>query len=70
MTGETVLHVRRLFRRALLLLGIYVGVLALVGVAGFLGGALGIWASILWGVGVLAGIALYGRRRLHQSRGP
>jgi len=56
--------VRRLSRRALLLLGIYVTVLALVVVAGFLGAALGIWASILWAVGVLTGIATYRRRRL------
>lgn len=58
---------RRLFRRALLLLAIYVTVLALVVVAGFLGGALGIWASILWGVGVLIGIAIYGRQRLART---
>lgn len=58
---------RRLFRRALLLLAIYVTVLALVVVAGFLGGALGIWASILWGVGVLVGIAIYGRRGLART---
>ncbi|HET7052590.1 MAG TPA: hypothetical protein VFI09_01585 [Solirubrobacterales bacterium] len=57
-----------LFRRALLLFGIYIAVIAAVVVAGFLGGALGIWASILWGVGVLTAIAIYGRRRFHQSR--
>jgi hypothetical protein len=61
--------VLRLFHRALLLFGIYTAVMAAVIVAGFLGEALGIWASILWGVGVLAGIAFYGRRRLDQSRG-
>ena len=59
----------RLFRRALLLLGIYTAVIAVVIIAGFLGQALGIWASILWGVGVLAGVAFFGRRRLDQSRG-
>lgn len=59
----------RLFRRALLLFGIYTAVIVAVIVAGFLGEALGIWASILWGVGVLAGVAFYGRRRLDQSRG-
>jgi hypothetical protein len=42
--------VSRLFRRALLLFGIYAAVLAAVVVEGFLGGALGIWAAILWGV--------------------
>jgi hypothetical protein len=59
----------RLFRRALVRFGISTAVIAAVIVAGFLGEALGIWASILWGVGVLAGIAFYGRRRLDQSRG-
>jgi len=54
---------RRLFRRALLLLGTYIAIIVAVIVAGFLGGALGIWASILWGVGVLAGIAVYARQR-------
>lgn len=53
---------RRLFRKALLLLGTYVAVIVAVIVAGFLGEALGIWASILWGAGVLAGV-VYGRRR-------
>jgi hypothetical protein len=32
-------------------------------VAGFLAGTLGIWASILWGAGVLAGIVIYARQR-------
>jgi len=60
--------VGRLLRRGLLLFGAYVALLAAVVVAGFLGGAVGIWASILWGAGVLAGIAIYGRQRLHRSR--
>jgi hypothetical protein len=59
----------RLFRKALLLLGIYVAVMVAVIVAGFLAEALGIWASILWGVGVLAGIAVYARRR-HTRTAP
>lgn len=54
---------RRLFRKALLLLGTYVAVIVAVIVAGFLGEALGIWASILWGAGGLAGIVVYARRR-------
>jgi hypothetical protein len=53
----------RLLRRALLLFGAYVALLAAVVVAGFLGGAVGIWASVIWGVGVLAGIVVYARRR-------
>jgi hypothetical protein len=40
-----------------MLFGIYASVLAAVVVAGFLDGAIGIWASILWGVGVLVGLA-------------
>jgi hypothetical protein len=59
----------RLARRALLLFGIYATVLAAVVVAGFLGEALGIWAAILWGVGIFAGLAIYGRQRLNQSHG-
>jgi hypothetical protein len=59
---------RRLLRRAFLLFGAYVALLAAVGFAGFLGSAIGIWASILWGVGVISGVAIYGRRRLHPSR--
>jgi len=54
---------RRLFRKALLLFGTYIAVIVAVIVAGFLGEALGIWAAILWGAGVLAGIAVYARRR-------
>ena len=64
---EKVLYVGRLLRRALLLFGIYAAVIAAVIVAGFLGETLGIWASILWGAGVLAGIAIYGRRRLART---
>jgi hypothetical protein len=66
--GATVFAVARLARRALFLFGGYTAVLAAVVVAGFLYGALGIWASILWGVGILGGLALYGRKRLSQSR--
>ncbi len=59
--------VARLARRALLLFIGYVAILAAVVVAGFLGGALGIWASILWGVGIVTGLAVYVRRRLERS---
>jgi hypothetical protein len=58
----------RLTRRALRLFGGNAAVLAAVVVAGFLGEAVGIWASILWGVAILAGLAIYGRKRLSQSR--
>jgi hypothetical protein len=60
--------VSRLARRALLLFAAYAAVLAAVVIAGFLGQAVGIWASVLWGVGILAGLAIYGRKRLSESR--
>jgi hypothetical protein len=53
--------------RALLGFAIYASVPAAVIVAGFLYEALGLWATILWGVAILAGLALYGRKRLGQS---
>jgi positive regulator of sigma E activity len=57
----------RLTRRAALLFAAYVSPLLAVIVAGFLAGALGIWAAVLWGVVLLTGLALYGRRRLQRS---
>jgi hypothetical protein len=60
---------RRLSRKALLLFGIYAAILAAVVVAGFLGQAVGIWASILWGVGILIGLGLVVRQRLQQNAG-
>lgn len=59
---------RRPLRRVFLLLGTYVALLAAVVFAGFLGSAIGIWAAILWGVGVISGLVIYGRRRLNRSR--
>jgi hypothetical protein len=55
----------RLARRAALLFGTYASLLLAVVIAGFLGSAVGIWASILWGAVVLAGLGLYLR---FQSR--
>jgi len=46
---------------------IYASVPAAVIVAGFLYGRFGLWATILWGVVILAGLTLYGRKRLSQS---
>jgi len=60
--------VSRLARRVLLLFAVYATVLAAVVVAGFLGQAVGIWASVLWGMGILTGLAIYGRKRLSRSR--
>jgi hypothetical protein len=59
--------VRRLGRRALLLFGAYTAVILAVVIAGFLGGAVGIWASVLWGAVLLGGLVLYLR---HRSRRP
>jgi hypothetical protein len=55
------------FRRAGLLFAAYLGPLLAVVIAGFLGNAIGIWASVLWGAAVAAGVAFYVRRR-HQRR--
>lgn len=55
----------RLTRRAALLFAAYSSLLLAIVIAGFLGSAIGIWASILWGAVVLAGLALYVRA---QSR--
>ena len=57
-----------LARRALLGFAIYASVPAAVILAGFLYGRFGLWATILWGVAILAGLALYARKRLNQSR--
>lgn len=57
----------RLIRRATLLFAAYASLLFAVGVAGFLAAAVGTWAAILWGVTILAGLALYGRQRLERK---
>ena len=59
----------RLTRRAALLFAANAGLLLAVVAAGFLASAVGIWAAILWGVALLAGLALYGRRRFQQPPG-
>jgi len=58
----------RLARRAALLFASYVGLPLAVVIAGFFSAAIGIWASILWGVVVIGGLALYTRHRLQQHR--
>jgi hypothetical protein len=55
--------VRRLGRRTILVFGIYAALLLAVVIAGFLGQAVGIWAAVLWGVVIIAGVVLYRRRR-------
>lgn len=57
----------RLTRQAALLFVAYATLLLAVVAAGFLAGAVGIWASILWGALLIAGLVLYMRKRL---RGP
>jgi hypothetical protein len=57
----------RLARRSALLFGAYASLLLAVVVAGFLGGALGIWAAVLWGIALLAGLALYLRQRFQRQ---
>jgi hypothetical protein len=51
--------VRRLGKRASLLILAYVAVILAVVVAGFLAKVLGIWASILWGILLILGLVLY-----------
>jgi hypothetical protein len=57
----------RLARKALLLFGIYATILAAVVVAGFLGRAVGIWPAILWGMGIIIGLALVARQRIQSA---
>jgi len=55
--------VRRLPGRIILTFGAYSALLLAVVIAGFLGQAIGIWASVLWGAVLIACIVLYVRRR-------
>lgn len=59
----------RLFRRALWLFLGYTGVLAAVVLAGFLAGAVGLWAALLWGAALL-GVAFILVRQRMVSRAP
>lgn len=54
---------RRLGRRALLLFCAYTALILAVVIAGFLGAAIGIWASILWGAALLGGLIFYMHQR-------
>jgi hypothetical protein len=53
----------RLAGRALRLFAAYTALLLVVLVAGFIGQRVGIWASVLWGILVLAAVVLHLRRR-------
>ena len=52
----------------MLVFGSYVAVLLAVVIAGFIGHADGIWASVLWGAVLIGGLVLYGLRRLRQPQ--
>jgi hypothetical protein len=61
--------VARLSRRALWLFLGYAALLAAVVVAGFLAGAVGLWAALLWGAAFL-GVAFIWVRQRMASRAP
>ncbi len=46
----------------------YAALLLAVVVAGFIGHAVGIWASVLWGAVLISGLVLYGRRRFSKPQ--
>jgi hypothetical protein len=52
----------------MLVLGGYTALLLAVVIAGFVGNAVGIWASVLWGAVLIGGLVLYGRRRFRQPQ--
>ena len=60
---------RRLSRKAILVFGAYAALLLAVVIAGFMGQAVGPWASVIWGAVLIGGLALYGRRRFRQPQG-
>lgn len=59
----SLIAVRRLGHKAILLFGAYVALLLAIGIAGFLGQAVGIWASFLWAAILVLCLVLYSRRR-------
>ena len=62
-------YMRHLGSRATRLFITYIAVLGAVVVAGFLGQALGLWAAILWGCGLVLTIAAYVKRRAARGGG-
>lgn len=52
----------------MLVVGSYAALLLAVVIAGFIGHAVGIWASILWGAVLMVGLVLYGRQRLRRPQ--
>jgi hypothetical protein len=61
---------RRLAFRAIKLFLAYAALLLAVVVAGFLYGALGLWAAILWGCAVVFGVAIYVKKKMPASGAP
>lgn len=59
---------RRLGGRVLLAFGLWAAVILAVIAAGFIGQRVGIWASVLWGVLLIAGLVVYLRRRPRQPQ--
>jgi Flp pilus assembly protein TadB len=59
----------RLTRGAGLLLAAYLALLLAVVIAGFLAAAVGLWAAVLWGVVLVAGLALYVRDSRRSAHG-
>jgi len=59
----------RISRRAFWLFFVYVAVLAAVVLAGFLAGAVGLWAAPLWGAALLGVVFIRVRQRM-ASRDP
>lgn len=52
----------------MLVFGGYAALLLAVLIAGFIGHAVGIWASVLWGAVLIGSIVLYARRRFRRPQ--
>jgi hypothetical protein len=52
----------------MLVFGSYAALSLAVVFAGFIGHAVGIWASLLWGAVLIVGLVLYRWRRLRQPQ--
>lgn len=61
---------RRLTRKAILVIGAYIALLLAVLIAGFIAQTIGIWASVIWGAAIITAFILYSRRRRHMQNVP
>jgi prevent-host-death family protein len=52
----------------MLIFGGYAALLLAVVIAGFIGHAVGIWASVLWGTVLIGGLVFCARRRLRRPQ--